>query len=98
MAQHIPRLVSLAQLAESMGCEYFGVFADDVEHLVADPNLTDLWVQAITQIRGVFSGELTSGSGCGYQAEIEIGILPDRNKFCGSRMPLARQETAALLP
>ena len=32
MAQHIPRLVSLAQLAESMGCEYFGVFADDVEN------------------------------------------------------------------
>jgi len=63
--QHIPRLVSVAQLAEEMGCEYFIVFGDEIEHLVADPNLTDLWVQAITQVRKVFSGRLTSTSSWG---------------------------------
>ena len=34
MTQHIPRLVSLAQLAEGMGCEYFGIFGDEIEQLV----------------------------------------------------------------
>jgi uncharacterized protein (TIGR03437 family) len=65
MAQHIPRLVSLAQLAESMGCEYFEIFGDEIESLAADPNLTDLWVQAITEVRGVFSGRLDSEFGWG---------------------------------
>jgi uncharacterized protein (TIGR03437 family) len=58
MAQHIPRLVSLAQIAESMGCEYFGLFGDETEQLAVLPTLTDLWVQAITQVRGVFSGRV----------------------------------------
>ena len=65
VTQHIPRLISLAQLAESMGCEYFGVFGDEIEQLVADPSTTDLWVQGITQIRRVFSGRLTSTSSWG---------------------------------
>ena len=65
MAQHIPRLVSLAQLAEGMGCEYFGIFGDEIEQLVADPTVTDLWVQAISQVRQVFSGRLTSTSSWG---------------------------------
>jgi uncharacterized protein (TIGR03437 family) len=65
MVQHIPRLVNSAQIAETMGCEYFAVFGDDIEQLVADPTLTDLWVQAITQVRGVFSGRLTSTSSWG---------------------------------
>jgi uncharacterized protein (TIGR03437 family) len=60
MAQHIPRLVTLAQMAESAGCEYFSMFNDDVALLVRDPNLVDLWAQAITQVRKVFSGRLTS--------------------------------------
>ena len=57
MMQHIPRLVTLAQFAESMGCEYFSLFADDTEPLVLDPSITDLWVQAITQVRAVSVGE-----------------------------------------
>jgi uncharacterized protein (TIGR03437 family) len=65
MAQHIPRLVSLAQLAEGMGCEYFSIFGDDIEQLVVDPTVTDLWVQAIAQVRQVFSGRLTSMSSWG---------------------------------
>lgn len=65
MAQHTPRLVGLAQLAENAGCEYFGIFGDEIEHLVADPNLIDLWSQAITQVRTVFSGRLTSTSSWG---------------------------------
>jgi hypothetical protein len=58
MLQHIPRLVTLAQLAEDMGCEYFQVWGDGVEQLATDPNLTDLWMQEITQIRQVFSGRV----------------------------------------
>jgi uncharacterized protein (TIGR03437 family) len=65
VTQHIPRLVTLAQLAERMGCEYFGVFGDEIEQLVADPSTTDLWLQAMTQIRGVFNGRLTSTSSWG---------------------------------
>ncbi len=65
MTQHIPRLVSSAQIAEQMGCEYFGVFGDEIEQLVVDPTLTDLWTQAIGQIRSVFSGRLTSTSSWG---------------------------------
>jgi len=65
MAQHIQRLVYLAQLGESMGCEYYGLFGDEIEHLVVDPKLTDLWLQAIAQIRAVFSGRLTSTSASG---------------------------------
>jgi uncharacterized protein (TIGR03437 family) len=63
MMQHIPRLVSLAQFAESMGCEYFSLFGDDTEPLVADPSITDLWAQAITQVRTVFSGRVISEAG-----------------------------------
>jgi hypothetical protein len=58
MAQYIPRLVSLAQLAEKMGCEYFGISGDEIEQLAVDPSVTDLWVQAIAQVRQVFSGRL----------------------------------------
>lgn len=66
MIQHVARLVSLAQLAEQMGCEYFQVFGDDTEQLVANPALTDLWIQGITQIRAVFSGRLLAESSWGY--------------------------------
>jgi uncharacterized protein (TIGR03437 family) len=65
LAQHIPRLVSLAQIAESMGCEYFGLFGDEIEQLVVLPTLTDQWVQAITQVRGVFSGRVIPSSSWG---------------------------------
>ena len=75
MMQHIPRLVSLAQLAESMGCEYFQIFADDTEQLVANPDLTDLWVQAIGQIRGVFSGKLLAESTFGYAFDLPSEII-----------------------
>lgn len=65
MLQHIPRLVSLAQLAEGMGCEYFQLFGDEFETYAANPNLTDLWLQAIPQIRAVFSGRITTESAWG---------------------------------
>jgi uncharacterized protein (TIGR03437 family) len=65
MAQHIPRLVSLAQIAESMGCEYFGLFGDEIEQLASDPSLTDLWIQAISQVRGVYSGRIMPSVGWG---------------------------------
>jgi hypothetical protein len=65
MMQHIPRLVSLAQFAESMGCEYFSLFGDDTEPLAVDPSVTDLWVQAITQVRAVFSGRVISETAWG---------------------------------
>ena len=42
MAQHIPRLVSVAQIAESAGCEYFILYSDDLEQLTVDSNLVDL--------------------------------------------------------
>jgi len=61
--QHIPRLVSLAQLAEGMVCEYYSIFGDEIEQLVANPNITDLWVQAITQVRQVFSGRIICAVG-----------------------------------
>jgi uncharacterized protein (TIGR03437 family) len=66
MLQHIPRLVTLAQLAENMGCEYFRMFGDEIEQLVVNPDLTDLWLQAIAQVRQVFSGKLTSGFAGGF--------------------------------
>src|SRR5579884_1149088 len=62
LTQHIQRLVTLARLAESGGCEYFSIFGDEIEHLVADPNLTDLWTEAIYRVRTAFSGRLTSTS------------------------------------
>jgi len=62
MAQHIPRLVSTAQIAESTGCEYFILYSDDLEQLTVDSSLVDLWIEAAGQVRGVFSGKLTSGS------------------------------------
>ncbi len=65
LVQHIPRLVTLAQFAEGMGCEYFSLFGDDTEPLVVDPSVTDLWVQAITQVRAVFSGRVISELGWG---------------------------------
>jgi uncharacterized protein (TIGR03437 family) len=65
MAQHIPRLVSVAQIAESAGCEYFSLYFDDLEHLAVDPSLLDLWTQAAAQVRAVFSGKLTSASAWG---------------------------------
>lgn len=65
MLQHIPRLVSLAQLAEGMGCEYFQLFGDEFETYAADPTLTDLWLQAVAQIRAVFSGRMTTESAWG---------------------------------
>jgi uncharacterized protein (TIGR03437 family) len=75
MLQHIPRLVSLARLAEGMGCEYFQLFGDEFETYAAEsagasppyshPDLTDLWLQAITQIRAVFSGRITTESAWG---------------------------------
>ena len=43
MAQHIPRLVQLAQMAESAGCEYFVLYDDHIENLTVDPTLVDLW-------------------------------------------------------
>jgi uncharacterized protein (TIGR03437 family) len=74
MLQHIPRMVSLAQLAEGMGCEYFQLFGDEFETYAAEspgpgtfshPDLTDLWLQAVTQIRAVFSGRITTESAWG---------------------------------
>lgn len=65
MAQHIPRLVGLAQIAESAGCEYFAVFFDDLEHLARDPSLYELWAQAVAEIRRVFSGRLTAANSWG---------------------------------
>ncbi len=62
MAQHIPRLVSVAQIAESAGCEYLTLYTDDTEYLAVDSSLVDLWTQAAAQIRTAFSGRLTSGS------------------------------------
>jgi hypothetical protein len=72
--QHIPRLVSLAQLAEGMGCEYFQLFGDEFETYAAQspgpgsyshPDFTDLWLQAIAQIRSVFIGRITTESAWG---------------------------------
>ncbi len=68
MAQHIPRLVSTAQIAESAGCEYFVLYSDDLEQLTVNPNLADLWTQAAAQVRTVFSGRLTSTSSWGQNA------------------------------
>src|SRR5579883_1601020 len=65
MAQHIPRLVNVAQIAESAGCEYFILYSDDLEQLTVNPSLVDLWTQAANQVRAVFSGRLTSGSSWG---------------------------------
>jgi uncharacterized protein (TIGR03437 family) len=65
MIQHIPYVVTLARLAEDMGCEYFQIVGDEIEHLTTDPSLTDLWVQAITQVRAVFSGRLLIQSSWG---------------------------------
>jgi uncharacterized protein (TIGR03437 family) len=62
MIQHIPRLVSVAQIAESAGCQYLTLYTDDLEYLAVDSTLVDLWTQAVAQIRTVFSGRLTSGS------------------------------------
>ncbi|MBZ5608923.1 MAG: hypothetical protein LAP38_11730 [Acidobacteriia bacterium] len=62
MAQHIPRLVSTAQIAESAGCEYFILYSDDLEQLTVNSSVLDLWTQAAAQVRAVFSGKLTSGS------------------------------------
>jgi hypothetical protein len=75
LMQHIPRLVSEAQLAESMGCEYFQLFGDDTEQLVANPDLTDLWVQAIAQIRAVFSGRLLAESTFGHAFDLPPQIV-----------------------
>jgi hypothetical protein len=69
MAQHIPRLVSTAQIAESAGCEYFILYSDDLEGLTVNSNLVDLWTQAANQVRAVFSGRLTSCSTWGGQAQ-----------------------------
>jgi uncharacterized protein (TIGR03437 family) len=68
MAQHIPRLVSVAQIAESSGCEYFILYSDDLEQLTVDPSLVDLWTQAANQVRAVFSGRVTAGSTWGGPA------------------------------
>jgi hypothetical protein len=75
MMQYIPRLVSLAQFAESMGCEYFSLFGDDTEPLVVDSSVTDLWVQAITQVRAVFSGRVISGSAWGLAFDHQPQII-----------------------
>jgi uncharacterized protein (TIGR03437 family) len=75
MMQLIPRLVSLAQLAESMGCEYFTLFGDDIEPLVVDPSVTDLWVQAITQVRAVFSGRVLGESAWGLNFDHQPQII-----------------------
>ncbi len=66
MMQHVPRLVGLAQIAESMGCEYFIIFGDEIEFVVANPSVTDLWVQAIAQVRQVFSGRVICESAGGF--------------------------------
>jgi hypothetical protein len=66
MMQHIPRLVTLAQFAESMGCEYFIVFGDEIEFVAANPAVTDLWIQAIAQVRSVFSGRVICESAGGF--------------------------------
>ena len=68
MTQHIPRLVSVAQIAEGAGCEYFILYSDDLEQLTVDPSLVDLWTQAANQVRAVFSGRVTSGSTWGGPA------------------------------
>jgi uncharacterized protein (TIGR03437 family) len=70
MAQHIPRLVSLAQIAESAGCEYFSLYGDDTDQLTLDSSLVDLWTQAAAQVRAVFSGRLTSGSSWGQNQRL----------------------------
>jgi uncharacterized protein (TIGR03437 family) len=75
MTQHIPRLVSLAQLAESMGCEYFSIFGDEIEQLVANSSVTDLWVQAITQVRQVFSGRVICESSGGFTFDHQPQIV-----------------------
>jgi uncharacterized protein (TIGR03437 family) len=77
MMQHVPRLVSLAQFAESMGCEYFSLFGDDTEPLAIDPSVTDLWVQAITQVRAVFSGRVIAESGWRFDNQPQIISMLD---------------------
>jgi uncharacterized protein (TIGR03437 family) len=77
MMQHIPRLVSLAQLAESMGCEYFSLFGDDTEPIAIDPRVTDLWVQAITRVRAVFSGRVIAESGWRFDNQPQIISMLD---------------------
>lgn len=81
MMQHFPRLISQAQLAESMGCEYFQLFGDDTEQLVADPNLTDLWLQAIAQIRNVFSGRILAESTFGHAFDLPPEIVQMADVF-----------------
>jgi uncharacterized protein (TIGR03437 family) len=81
MMQHIPRLVSLAQLAEGMGCEYFSMFGDEIEQLVPDPNLTDLWVQAITQVRQVFSGRVICESAGSFTFDHQPQIVSMLDAF-----------------
>jgi uncharacterized protein (TIGR03437 family) len=66
MTQHITRLVALAGMAESMGCEYFSIFGDEIESLAANPAITDLWIQAVTQVRSVFSGRIICESAGGF--------------------------------
>lgn len=81
MMQHIPRLISQAQLAESMGCEYFQLFGDDTEQLVADTNLTDLWLDAIAQIRSVFSGRILAESTFGHAFDLPPEIVQMADAF-----------------
>lgn len=86
MMQHIPRLVSLAQFAESMGCEYFSLFGDDTEPIAIDPSVTDLWVQAITQVRAVFSGRVIAESALRFDNQPQIISMLD---IFGAGLPLS---------
>lgn len=50
-----------AAFAEEVGATGFIPFTDETQHLLGDAQLTSGWLELIQDIRGVFSGHLSSG-------------------------------------
>jgi hypothetical protein len=73
LRNHRVRVLNRARLAQAMGARSMVVFADEVHHLVRDPALTAQWVQLIRDVRGVFSGQLTSIFWTGGDAD-QVGV------------------------
>jgi len=88
MRDHTASMVKWAQFAESVGVERFIVMGDETQPLAYGPNNTDLWLNLISEVRNVYSGQITSAVYCEAR-DNDFGGITNHIDFMGERLVMA---------
>ena len=107
-AEYRKLVLDVAKFAQQNNADYFLMTQDEVQHLLLEPLLTDLWVQLAKDIKTIFSGKLsfnlwTEGNLHPYPTAIPSIIIDELDvfgtapfpKLTGNKNPSVKELVAA---